>query len=147
MRFELFRTFRQTLDVTQSPFGEACGLDIGKQTQGALASGHAGARRRFMIFRQRGVIGEIRCQRAVALAGLAEASRDMPVHKLSARLRNATIGRLPHQVMREVINFPGRPHEPATLQFAKGDNKLDIVKTRRACEIVRRESATPCGGP
>ena len=139
---ELRRTVRQPLDMTQSPFGEAAGLDIREQTQGALAGDRAGSRRRLVIVGECGMIGEICGKRGVALARAIQGARDMPMKQLSPRLRDAAIGGLPDQVMGEVVGVVAdRPHEPAPLQFAKSREQFGGVEARGAREIVRREGA------
>ena len=128
--------------MTQAPFGEAGGLDIGEQTQGALAGDRAGPRRRLVVVGKRGMIGEVCGKRGVALARAIQGARDMPMKQLSPRLRDGAIGGLPDKVMGKVVGVVAdRPHESPPLQFAESHEQLGGVEPRGAREIVRREGA------
>ena len=73
LNLQLRRAVRQPLDMAQAPFGEAAGLDIREQTQRPLAGDRAGPRRRLVVVGERGMIGEVRGQRGVALARASKA--------------------------------------------------------------------------
>ena len=90
-----------------------------------------------------GVMDDVAGNAVVVRHDCSEELRDAPVQQLAARVRDARVGGLPHQVMREIVGIgPERLDDAAALQLLEDRKQLDRVERRDPGQRIEREASS-----
>src|SRR5687768_5233801 len=91
--------------MAQTPFSKAAGVDVCEQAQRSVGGDCAGTRCHLVLVGERSMIGNICGEGRVTLGRFFQGTCNVSVKELSARLRDASVGRLSDEVVREVVSI------------------------------------------